>query len=84
VLIANPNDDEAQLALTYLPLTGSPVTTTKTLAGRQRMTINLALEDPSLASAAVSTEVVSTQSVYSDVNGITWAAGTNATATRLP
>jgi hypothetical protein len=63
VLIANPNDDEARLTLTYLPLTGSPVTTTKTLAGRQRMTINLAQEDPSLASAAVSTDVVSTRPV---------------------
>ena len=37
--------------------------TTKTLAGRQRMTINLALEDVSLASAAVSTDVQSTRPV---------------------
>jgi hypothetical protein len=60
VLIANPNDDEAALTLTYLPATGSPVTTMKTLAGRQRMTVNIATEDPSLASAAVSTDVTST------------------------
>jgi len=36
------------------------VTTTKTLAGRQRLTVNIAEEDPSLASAAVSTDVQST------------------------
>jgi hypothetical protein len=63
VLIANPNDVAADLALTYLPLTGSPVTTTKRLEARQRMTINIAQEDPSLESAAVSTDVVSTTPV---------------------
>ena len=60
VLVANPNDAPADLTFTYLPLTGSPVTTTKTLAARQRLTVNIANEDPSLASAAVSTDVVST------------------------
>ena len=60
VLIANPNDAPADLTFTYLPLIGSPVSTTKTLAPRQRMTVNIAEEDPSLASAAVSTDVVST------------------------
>jgi hypothetical protein len=60
VLIANPNDTPADLTLTYLPLSGSPVSTTKTLDARQRMTVNIAEEDPSLASAAVSTDVQST------------------------
>jgi hypothetical protein len=63
VLIANPNDAAADLTLTYLPLTGSPVTTTKRLEARQRMTVNIADEDPSLASAAVSTDVVATTPV---------------------
>ena len=63
VLIANPNDAAADLTLTYLPLTGSPVTTTKKLEARQRMTINIAEEDVSLASAAVSTDIVSTAPV---------------------
>jgi autotransporter-associated beta strand protein len=60
VLIANPNEEATTLTLTYLPASGSPVTTTKTLAGRQRLTVNIATEDASLASAAVSTDVVST------------------------
>jgi hypothetical protein len=60
VLVANPNDDPADLTFTYLPLIGPPVMTTKTLAARQRLTVNIAEEDPSLASAAVSTDVQST------------------------
>jgi hypothetical protein len=60
VLIANPNDAPADLTFTYLPLIGLPVTTTKTIEGRQRLTVNIATEDPSLESAAVSTDVVST------------------------
>jgi hypothetical protein len=60
VLVANPNDEAATLTFTYLPAAGEPVTKTHTLAGRQRLTINIALEDPSLVSAAVSTDVHST------------------------
>ncbi len=60
VLVANPNDAPADLTFTYLPLIGLAVTTTKRLEARQRMTVNIAEEDPSLASAAVSTDVVST------------------------
>jgi hypothetical protein len=60
VLVANPNDTAADLTFTYLPAIGSPVITTKRLEGRQRLTVNIATEAPSLASAAVSTDVVST------------------------
>jgi hypothetical protein len=60
VLVANPNDAPADLTFTWLPTTGSPVITTKRLEARQRLTINIADEHPSLASAAISTNVVST------------------------
>jgi hypothetical protein len=63
VLIANPNDAAADLTITYLPATGIPVTKTKTLAGHQRLTINIAIEDDTLASAAVSTRVQSTKPI---------------------
>ena len=59
VLIANPNSDAAALTVTYLPEGGAPVVKPRTLAGNQRLTINIATEDPALANAAVSTRVES-------------------------
>src|SRR5689334_10578254 len=43
--------------MTFLPASGSPVTWTKTVPAFGRVTVNIADEDPSLASAAVSTTV---------------------------
>jgi hypothetical protein len=63
VLIANPSPDEAALTVTYLPEGGVPVMKPHTLAGHQRLTINIAGEDPSLANAAVSTRVESNRPV---------------------
>jgi hypothetical protein len=63
VLIANPNDAPANLTVTYLPEGGAPVVRTYALAAEQRLTLNIALEDASLASAAVSTRVESDQPV---------------------
>ena len=51
VLIANPNSDPAALTVTYLPEGGAPVVKAKTLAGNQRLTINIAGEDAALANA---------------------------------
>jgi hypothetical protein len=45
---------------------------------------------PELADESFGTVIESTQpivverSMYTDANGVTWAAGTNATAARLP
>jgi autotransporter-associated beta strand protein len=66
VLIANPNDDPADLTLTYLLDAGQPIQKTHTLAGHQRLTINIAMEDPALANAAVSTRVESNRPVVVD------------------
>jgi YVTN family beta-propeller protein/autotransporter-associated beta strand protein len=63
VLIANPNDAEAALTVTYLPEQGSPIVRAYTLAGHRRLTLNIAVQDPALASAAVSTRVESDQPV---------------------
>jgi hypothetical protein len=62
-LIANPSDQAAEITLTYYPENGSPVTRTDVVGPGQRMTRNIALEDASLASAAVATRVISTQPV---------------------
>jgi hypothetical protein len=43
------------------------------------------LADESFGARIESTQpIVVERSVYSNANGITWAAGTNATGTRLP
>jgi YVTN family beta-propeller protein/autotransporter-associated beta strand protein len=63
VLIANPGSDEATLTVTYLPEGGVSVAKPHTLAGNQRLTLNIAAEDPSLANAAVSTRVESNRPV---------------------
>jgi autotransporter-associated beta strand protein/YVTN family beta-propeller protein len=63
VLIANPDSTTANLTVTYLPEGGVPVVKPHTLPGNQRLTLNIAAEDPVLANAAVSTRVESDQPV---------------------
>ena len=63
VLIANPNPTAANLTVTYLPEGGTPIVKTSTLAANQRTTLNIAIQDPALANAAVSTRVESSQPV---------------------
>jgi YVTN family beta-propeller protein/autotransporter-associated beta strand protein len=63
VLLANPNDDPADVTLTFLPDTGVPVTRSYRIPGGQRLTRNIAFEDVSLANAAVATRVESTRPI---------------------
>jgi hypothetical protein len=63
VLLANPDTDAATATVTYLPAAGTPITRTYPVAAGQRVTINIATEDPSLASADVSTRVESTKPI---------------------
>ena len=60
VLIANPNDAATDVTLTFLPDTGVPVTKTKSIPARSRMTVNIEAEDPALANAAVATSIAAT------------------------
>jgi hypothetical protein len=55
VLLANYDDETTTATLTYRPVGGAPVTRTHRIAPWQRLTINIATEDPSLENAAVST-----------------------------
>jgi hypothetical protein len=67
LLLANQNAGEtAAVTVTYLPATGSPVTKEKSLAPGQRLTVNIATEDDSLASAAVATRVTSTLPIVAE------------------
>jgi hypothetical protein len=59
VLVVNPNATSATVTTTYLPASGIPVVKSHVVAPHQRLTLNIAEEDPSLASAAVATSVSS-------------------------
>jgi hypothetical protein len=63
VLVMNPNPNPAELTLTYMPAGGTPVTRQATVPPLERITLNIGLQDPSLANAAVATKVTSTQPV---------------------
>ena len=59
VLLANPSGPDANLTLTYLREGGGTVTRTMVLPASSRRTINVALEDASLAATSVATRVTS-------------------------
>jgi hypothetical protein len=63
VLLANPSPSDAEVTLTYLPLSGTPLTKMTTVPAGQRRTINLQLEDSSLLNTSVATRVDSTQPI---------------------
>ena len=91
VLMANPNDQPVDVTLTYLPASGLPVTRTVTIAAGGRLTRNIALEDASLANAAVATQVTASLPIVVERSqywgGPEWieahnSAGVTAPATR--
>jgi Domain of unknown function (DUF4394) len=59
VLLANPNATPAHVTMTYLREGGGTVTRQKTIPPNTRLTLNVALEDPSLAATSVATRVTS-------------------------
>jgi hypothetical protein len=60
LLLVNPQGTATTATLTYLPFSGTPVTRTVDVPALGRATINIALEDASLADTAVATRVEST------------------------
>ena len=63
VLLANPGDQPAEVTLTYLPDAGAPIVKNVTVPAGQRMTRNIAGEDPALANAAAGVRVQSNQPI---------------------
>ena len=57
VLLSNPNATPAAVTLTYFREGGGTVTSQKTIPAGTRLTINVALEDPSLSATSVATRV---------------------------
>ncbi len=66
ILLANPNNVPANVTTTFLPASGVAVPKTHVVQPHQRLTLNIADEDPSLASAAVATSVTSDQPVIAE------------------
>jgi autotransporter-associated beta strand protein len=59
ILIANTHSEDIEATLTFLPASGVPVEKKKIVPARGRITVNIEAEDPSLADAAVATQVTS-------------------------
>jgi hypothetical protein len=68
ILLANPGTEAGDVTLTYLPQNAGavPITRTYRLAAKQRLTINLAFEDPSLVNASVATRVTATVPIIAE------------------
>jgi len=93
VLLANAGTQAATVTMTFMRTSGTPIVKTFTVpaGSRRNVAVTGAGSDvPELANASFGALIESTQpivverSVYADANGVTWAAGSNATATRLP
>jgi hypothetical protein len=93
ILLANPGTDAATVTVKFLRTTGAPITKRFIVPPTSRFTVAITgpgSDVPELANESFGATLESTQPImveramYSDANGIVWAAGTNATATRLP
>jgi hypothetical protein len=92
VLLANPGSAQSQVQIRFLRTNGTVVTKNFTVGPTSR--VNVAVSGPGgdvpeLANESFGAVIDATQpiaverSFYSNVNGVVWAAGTNATGTRL-
>jgi hypothetical protein len=91
ILLANPGFLDAEVQLTFLRETGTPVTKSVTVPASTRFTLPVgAPEVPGIANEQFGVLIESDQPIaveralYWDADGIIWAAGSNATASRLP
>jgi len=89
VLLANPGATAANATLSFYRTTGAPVTTTRTVPARSRLTV--AASSLGLASGEKFGVVVTSSqpiavehSIYWNYQGVIWTSGTNETATPLP
>ena len=72
ILLANPNDTAANVAVSYLLSSGATIDKTYQLAPNSRTTIDVKLEAPQLASAEVSTVITVTNNVPIVVERAMW------------
>jgi hypothetical protein len=95
ILLANSGTQAAEVTAMFLRENNPSTPIVKTFIVPPTSRLNIAVtgpgsDVPELADENFGTSLVSTQpiiverSMYTDANGVVWAAGTNATATRIP
>jgi len=91
ILLANPGSTAANVKIMFMRTNGSTVTKSFTVDPASRFNVSPGssqvpeLANEEFAAVIESTEPIAVErAMYLDVAGVTWAAGTNATATRLP
>jgi hypothetical protein len=93
ILVANPNATAADITATFLRVDGTTVVKHFTVPATSRFNISVVPgggDVPELVNESFGTVIDATtpvmveRSFYTDAGGVTWAAGSNATATRLP
>jgi hypothetical protein len=93
ILLSNPGDSAATATLTFLRTDGTTIVKPVDVPAASRITVGVTGAEsvvPELTNESFGTLIISTQpiiverSLYSNANGVTWAAGTNATAAALP
>lgn len=93
ILLANPGQEPANVVITFLRETGSPVVKVFFVPAGRRFNVRVTGEGshvPELADTSFGALITADQPIvveramYSDAGGAVWAAGTSATATRLP
>jgi Ca2+-binding RTX toxin-like protein len=92
ILLANPSTTAANVRVTYLKTNGTTVVKTYTVEPTSRFNVEVHAMVPELANESFGALIEVTNSVgiaveramYSDSNGVVWAAGTNALGTQLP
>jgi hypothetical protein len=90
ILLANPGAEPAEAVITFLRENGTTLQKSFTVDPGKRFNVAPGgVDAPEIANERFGATITSTQPIvveramYSDVNGVTWQAGTNATATRL-
>ena len=92
ILLANPGGTQADVTITFLKTDGTTLIKNFAVAPFSRFNVAVGAggQVPELAGAEFGAVIASTQPIvveramYADAGGLTWSAGTNATATRLP
>lgn len=90
ILLANPNDTATMVTITYLRTNGSTVAKTYPVPPTSRFNVFVNADVPELSNEDFSAVIEATlpiaveRALYWNAEGIKWAAGTNATAARLP
>jgi uncharacterized repeat protein (TIGR01451 family) len=66
LLLANTSDDTANVTVRYLPADGAAISKSYGIPAQQRLTLNIGVEDPSLAFGAIGAEIISDRPVVAE------------------